>query len=163
MKPSQAQEIIFHGIKPDKTLYIAPYVLTGFESNYDLNYSETSYLKSNNPDFEAGLDLKFGISKTLVMDLTVNTDFAQVEADDQQINLTRYSLFFPEKRMFFLERASVFDFSLGGNSNLFYRRRIGLSDEGEEPELVFHSACSQHGICRSILNSAQHIISITLT
>ncbi len=136
MKPSQAQEIIFHGIKPDKPLYITPYVLTGFESNYDLNYGETAYLKSNKPDFEAGLDLKFGVSKTLVMDLTVNTDFAQVEADDQQINLTRYSLYFPEKRMFFLERASVFDFSLGGNSNLFYSRRIGLSDDEEEPEPV---------------------------
>jgi hypothetical protein len=136
MKPSQAQEIIFHGIKPDKPLYITPYVLTGFESNYDLNYGETDYLKSNKPDFEAGLDLKFGVSKTLVMDLTVNTDFAQVEADDQQINLTRYSLYFPEKRMFFLERASVFDFSLGGNSNLFYSRRIGLSDDEEEPEPV---------------------------
>lgn len=136
MKPSKAQEIIFHGIKPDKPLYIAPYVLTGFENNYDLNYNETSYLKSNKPDLEAGLDIKYGISKTLVMDLTVNTDFAQVEADDQQINLTRYSLYFPEKRMFFLERASVFDFSLGGNSNLFYSRRIGLSDDEEDPEPV---------------------------
>jgi hypothetical protein len=69
------------------------------------------------------------------MDITVNTDFAQVEADDQQINLTRYSLYYPEKRMFFLERASIFDFSLGGNSNLFYSRRIGLSDD-DEPEQV---------------------------
>ena len=136
LKPSQAQEIVFRGIKPDKPLYIAPYALTGFESNYDLNDDETDYLKSNKPDFEAGLDVKYGISKTLVMDITVNTDFAQVEADDQQINLTRYSLFFPEKRMFFLERASVFDFSLGGNSNLFYSRRIGLSDDEEEPEPV---------------------------
>ena len=69
------------------------------------------------------------------MDITVNTDFAQVEADDQQIILTRYSLYFPEKRMFFLERASIFDFPLGGNSNLFYSRRIGLSDD-DEPEQV---------------------------
>jgi hypothetical protein len=129
MKPSQAQEIIFHGIKPDKPLYIAPYALTGYENNYDLNYDETAFLKSKKPDLEAGLDVKYGISKTLVLDLTVNTDFAQVEADDQQINLTRFSLYFPEKRMFFLERASVFDFSLGGNSNLFYSRRIGISDD----------------------------------
>ena len=95
IKPSQAQEIVFHGIKPDKPLYIAPYALTGFESNYDLNDDETDYLKSNKPDIEAGLDIKYGISKTLVMDITVNTDFAQVEADDQQINLTRYSLYLP--------------------------------------------------------------------
>jgi hypothetical protein len=142
MKPSQAQEIVFHDITPDKPLYIAPYALTGFESSFGLNNEETEYLKSNDPDLEAGLDIKYGITKTLVMDVTVNTDFAQVEADDQQINLTRFSLYFPEKRMFFLERASVFDFSLGGNSNLFYSRRIGLLDEyddtddEEEPEPV---------------------------
>ena len=139
MKPSQAREIVFHGIKPGKPLYIAPYALTGYESTYDLNDNETAYLRSNKPDFEAGLDIKYGISKTLVMDITANTDFAQVEADDQQINLTRFSLFFPEKRMFFLERASVFDFSLGGNSNLFYSRRIGLYDDEfdeEDPEPV---------------------------
>jgi hypothetical protein len=136
MKPSQAQEIVFHGIKPDKPLYIAPYLLTGFESSYELNSQGTDYQKHNKPELEAGLDVKYGISKTLIMDVTVNTDFAQVESDDQQINLTRYSLYFPEKRMFFLERASVFDFSLGGNSNLFYSRRIGLSDDDEEPEPV---------------------------
>jgi hypothetical protein len=134
MKPSQAQEIVFHGIKPDKPLYIAPYALTGYESRYELNDDQTTYLKSNKPDIEAGLDLKYGISKTLVMDITVNTDFAQVEADDQQINLTRFSLYFPEKRMFFLERASVFDFSLGGNSNLFYSRRIGLYEDVMDEE-----------------------------
>ncbi|HBC79093.1 MAG TPA: hypothetical protein DEO60_13210 [Bacteroidales bacterium] len=136
MKPSQAQEIVFKGIKPDKPLYIAPYLLTGFESSFELSSQGTDYPKHNKPELEAGLDVKYGISKTLIMDVTLNTDFAQVEADDQQINLTRYSLYFPEKRMFFLERASVFDFSLGGNSNLFYSRRIGLSDDDEEPEPV---------------------------
>jgi hypothetical protein len=142
MKPSQAQEVVFRDIFPDKPLYIAPYALTGFESTYSLHSEDNMYLKSNKPRFEAGLDVKYGISKTLVMDVTVNTDFAQVEADDQQINLTRFSLYFPEKRAFFLERASVFDFSLGGNSNLFYSRRIGLSEdydatrEDEMPEPV---------------------------
>mgnify|MGYP000848877479 FL=1 len=148
MKPSQAQEIVFRDIVPDKPLYIAPYALTGYESSYSLKSDQGSYAKSNKPDFEAGLDVKYGISKTMVMDLTVNTDFAQVESDDQQINLTRYSLFFPEKRAFFLERASVFDFSLGGNSNLFYSRRIGLSedydparnDETPEPVRIYGGA-----------------------
>ena len=136
MKPSQAKEIVFKGIKPDKPLYIAPYALAGYESNYEINADNTDYLKSDKPKIEAGLDIKYGLSKTLVMDLTVNTDFAQVESDDQQINLTRFSLYFPEKRMFFLERASIFDFSLGGNSNLFYSRRIGLYEDkyAEEPE-----------------------------
>lgn len=136
MKPSQSQEIVFNGIKPDKPLYIAPYALAGFESRYELNESETEYNRSSKSNFEAGLDIKYGVTKTLVMDVTVNTDFAQVEADDQKINLTRYSLYFPEKRMFFLERASVFDFPLGGNSNLFYSRRIGLSDDEEMPEPI---------------------------
>jgi hypothetical protein len=136
MKPSQAREIVLNGIKPEKPLYIAPYILTGPESNRELNDKGTSYVKSKKLDFEAGLDIKYGITKSLVMDLTVNTDFAQVESDDQQINLTRFSMYFPEKRMFFLERSSIFDFSIGGNSNLFYSRRIGLSDDEEDPESV---------------------------
>lgn len=142
MKPSQAQEIVFHDITPDKPLYVAPYALAGFESAYNMNNDESAYRKSGDTDLEAGLDIKYGITKTLVMDVTVNTDFAQVEADDQQINLTRFSMYFPEKRTFFLERASVFDFSMGGNSNLFYSRRIGLlndyddSQDGEEPQTV---------------------------
>ncbi len=75
---------------------------------------------------EPGLDLKYGINPNTTLDLTVNTDFAQVEADEQQFNLTRFSLYFPEKRMFFLERSSTFDFDLGGQTSLFYSRRIGL-------------------------------------
>jgi len=134
MKPSQAEEIVFRDITPDKPLYVAPYVLAGFESSFGLNNDESEYLKSKDPDLEAGLDIKYGITKTLVMDVTVNTDFAQVEADDQQINLTRFSMYFPEKRTFFLERASVFDFSLGGNSNLFYSRRIGLLDDYDDSQ-----------------------------
>lgn len=131
MKPSQAQEIIFRGIKPGKPLYITPYLLGGYSGRHDLNGDESAYLRTTRPLTEAGLDVKYGITGNLVMDLTLNTDFAQVEADDEQINLTRFSLFFPEKRMFFLERASIFDFGLGGNNNLFYSRRIGLSDDGD--------------------------------
>ncbi len=136
MKPSQAGKILLNGMKPDRPLYIAPYAVGGYQSTNDLNDAETEYIKLNKPVLEAGLDLKYGITKGLIMDLTVNTDFAQVEADDQQINLTRFSLYFPEKRLFFLERASIFDFSLGGNSNLFYSRRIGLSNDEENPEPV---------------------------
>ena len=135
IKPSQAKEILLHGLVPEKPLYIAPYLLGGYEITNRLNDDATAYARTDKPDFEAGIDIKYGISKGLVLDVTANTDFAQVESDDQQINLTRYSLYFPEKRMFFLERSSVFDFSLGGNSNLFYSRRIGLSDD-EEPEPV---------------------------
>ncbi len=64
----------------------------------------------------------------MTLDLTVNTDFAQVEVDDQQANLTRLNLFFPEKRLFFQERASLFNFSFGGTDKLFHSRRIGIDD-----------------------------------
>ncbi len=62
------------------------------------------------------------------MDITVNTDFAQVEADDQVVNLSRFSLFFPEKRRFFLERSSIMDFGFESNNRLFYSRRIGINE-----------------------------------
>jgi hypothetical protein len=131
MKPSQAQEVVLRGVKPAKPFYIAPYLLAGYESNYEINSQGDAYKRSDKPALEAGLDVKYGLSNNMIMDVTANTDFAQVEADDQQINLTRFSLFFPEKRLFFLEQASIFDYSLGGNSNLFYSRRIGLSDDGD--------------------------------
>jgi len=144
MKPSQAQEIILQGVKSSKPLYIAPYALAGFESTYDINDDWTEYEKSDGPVTEAGLDIKYGLTSNLVLDLTANTDFAQVESDDQQVNLTRYSLYFPEKRLFFLERASVFDFTTGRNDNLFYSRRIGLSDpdefENQEPVRIYGGA-----------------------
>ena len=82
---------------------------------------------------EAGVDVKYGITQNLTADFTFNTDFAQVEADEQQVNLTRFSLFFPEKREFFLENAGIFAFAgtTGGSSTmpvLFYTRRIGLNE-----------------------------------
>jgi hypothetical protein len=84
---------------------------------------------SNDPAADAGMDAKWGLTDNLAADLTYNTDFAQVEADEQQVNLTRFSLFFPEKREFFLENQGVF--SAGGGASgdvptLFYSRRIGL-------------------------------------
>ena len=90
---------------------------------------------------DLGFDVKYGVTESLVADLTVNTDFAQVEADEQQVNLTRFSLFFPEKREFFLENQGVFVFggaqsagARGGGTDvpvLFYSREIGL-DRGQE-------------------------------
>jgi hypothetical protein len=77
-----------------------------------------------------GLDVKYSLTQSLVADFTYNTDFAQVEADEQQVNLTRFSLFFPEKREFFLENRDTFTFGGVGNNAeapvLFYSRRIGL-------------------------------------
>jgi len=129
LKPSLYEEVVFEDLSPKKPLHIAPYLLTGFDQQNELNDAETAYEYSQDFKFEPGLDVKYGINPNTVLDLTVNTDFAQVEADDQQFNTTRFSLFFPEKRKFFLERSSIFDFSLGGRNNLFYSRRIGLYEE----------------------------------
>ncbi len=79
---------------------------------------------------DVGLDFKWGIRPNLTFDATVNTDFAQVEADGEQINLTRFDLFFPEKRPFFLENASTFQFGNPQQIDLFFSRRIGLSSTG---------------------------------
>lgn len=79
---------------------------------------------------DAGLDVKWGIRPNLTADFTVNTDFAQVEADNEQVNLTRFPLFFPEKRAFFLENASIFQLGAPQQIDLFFTRRIGLSAGG---------------------------------
>ena len=71
--------------------------------------------------------MKWGIRPNLTLDATINTDFAQVEADEEQVNLTRFDLFFPEKRPFFLENASTFQFGNPQQIDLFFSRRIGLS------------------------------------
>ena len=87
-----------------------------------------------------GADAKWEVRSGLVLDATVNTDFAQVEADDQIVNLTRFETFFPEKRDFFLENAGIFEFGLPNRETLdpalmkvFFSRRIGLEAGREEP------------------------------
>lgn len=82
-------------------------------------------------DYDAGGDVKYSITPSLTLDATVNTDFAQVEVDDQQVNLDRFTLFFPEKRPFFLENAGFFTVGNPGEVDLFFSRRIGISDSGE--------------------------------
>ncbi len=92
---------------------------------------------SNDASGDFGVDAKYGVTQNLTTDLTYNTDFAQVEADEQQVNLTRFGLFFPEKREFFLENQGIFSFGgvgggfMGGGGDtpiLFYSRRIGLNE-----------------------------------
>jgi hypothetical protein len=125
-KPSLCTPVEFEGLEPKKPVYISPYITAGGAQISKLNEAKTGYEMASTFKREAGLDVKYGLTNNLTADLTFNTDFAQVEADDQVINLTRYSLYFPEKRIFFLEKDDVFDFSLTGNNNLFYSRRIGL-------------------------------------
>ena len=83
-------------------------------------------------DPDGGVDVKYSVTPSLVLDGTVNTDFAQVEIDDQQVNLDRFDLFFPEKRPFFLENAGFFTVGNPGEVDLFFSRRIGIAPSGEQ-------------------------------
>jgi len=132
-KPSRAQEFTLEGVTGRRPMYVTPYLLGGLGRNAELNAARTDYLSRRLVERQAGLDMKYGLSSNLTFDITVNPDFAQVEADDRQINLTRFSLFFPEKRLFFQERSSIFDFTFetSDQNRLFYSRRIGLH-EGEK-------------------------------
>ena len=136
---------------PSKNLEVKPYAISGLETDLtaDPQISNDGYA-------DVGLDVKYGITENLTADFTLNTDFAQVEVDEQQVNLTRFNLFFPEKREFFLEGRGIFEFGNGGRGpggsggggppgsssisssgrgrgarsisapTLFYSRRIGL-------------------------------------
>ena len=79
-----------------------------------------------------GGDLKYSITPSMTLDATINTDFAQVEVDDEQVNLDRFTLFFPEKRPFFLENAGLFSVGQSGAVDIFFSRRIGLGESGEQ-------------------------------
>ena len=119
-------------VPTDRNIKLMPYVL----GNNNKVINETSYSESEG-DF--GLDAKVGVTSSLTMDITYNTDFAQVEADEQQVNLDRFSLFFPEKRAFFLENAGLF--SAGENTyygpdiEMFFSRRIGIVSGSRVPIL----------------------------
>ena len=131
------------GLRPGKNIRLKPYAQTS---------SNTVATGRADGDFDGGFDVKYGVTSGLTWDFTVNTDFSQVEADEQQVNLSRFSLFFPEKRDFFLENSGIFQFGDGGGGpgggggggggagggrqngsqamRLFFSRRIGLSDSG---------------------------------
>jgi hypothetical protein len=83
-----------------------------------------------------GLDAKWGVRADLTLDATINTDFAQVEADEEQVNLTRFALFFPEKRPFFLENAQLFQVGQPQAVDLFFSRRIGLDPSGAPIDII---------------------------
>lgn len=127
-KPSLSATLVFEGLEPRNPVYLAPYLTAGLDQENRLNEQGTSYKVHSLPKYDAGLDAKYSISNNLTLDVTLNTDFAQVEADDQKINLSRFSLYFPEKRVFFQEKADVFDFSFLSGNNLFYSRKIGIYD-----------------------------------
>jgi hypothetical protein len=132
-RPSAARKLTLRGVRGSRPVYITPYVLAGYQREAVDPGTTGQFRTRDSSTAQVGGDLKVNLTDNLTLDLTANTDFAQVEADDQQINLTRFSLFFPEKRLFFLERAGTFSLPLGDindPSQLFHSRRIGLGAEG---------------------------------
>ena len=117
---------------PQRNLKLIPYALGQGRRQPETVDGDTDY------DAEFGIDIKYSLTPGLTLDATLNTDFAQVEVDEQQVNLDRFNLFFPEKRPFFLENAGLF--ALGASAtgsraaprlDLFFSRRIGLGPSGE--------------------------------
>ncbi len=128
-KISLAQTIQFADIKRKSPVYIAPYLLSGYEARNIPAAGNEGYQKTDNSKLEAGMDLKYGITSNLTLDATINTDFSQVEIDDQVIQLDRFSVFMPEKRQFFLERSRNFEFNFNGSNQIFYSRQIGIKQD----------------------------------
>ena len=123
---------------PGNNVEIKPYAISELRTDHVARPSFTNDLSA-----DAGIDAKYGVTKGLTLDLTYNTDFAQVEEDEAQINLSRFGLFYPEKREFFLEGQGIFSFGGPGNTGrqsgnsvtptLFFSRRIGLAGGREVP------------------------------
>jgi hypothetical protein len=112
-------------LKAPKNLKIIPYILGGVARDFKADGDGIDWKA------EVGLDVKYSITPAVTLDLTYNTDFAQVEVDQQQVNIDRFTLFFPEKRPFFLENAGQFSVGATGEVDLFFSRRIGI---GPEPD-----------------------------
>jgi len=117
-----------HGLEPALNLRLKPHAVG--------SRTEVSASGAHDENADLGLDVKWGLARGLALDLTYNTDFAEAEADDQQVNLTRFSLFLREKREFFLENAGIFEVvppsQLGGTPplKLFFSRRVGIAPNG---------------------------------
>ena len=110
----------FRGVGPGLNLRVKPYALTQDQTGTLVEEGRAG------TQADIGLDLKYGVTPGLTLDLTYNTDFAQVEVDQEQVNLTRFPLFFPEKRDFFVENSGTFAF--GDQSERSYRTGVSLRD-----------------------------------
>ncbi len=122
---SLARKYLFKGIIGGGSVQLKPYVLSGIQNKSVGQDSDTD------TEGEFGIDLKYNINDNLLSNLSYNTDFAQAEVDEIQINLSRFSLFFPEKRGFFLENSGIFSFGLSQDTEIFFSRRIGLATDEE--------------------------------
>jgi Domain of unknown function (DUF5916) len=133
-KPSRWQRVSIENITTIRSLRVKPYVMAGSEGFREPDPVLSPWHRDQR--FEAGGDLKTALSPNLTLDLTVNTDFAEVEVDDQRVNLTRFPLFYPERRAFFVERAGTFEVKTGEVDLLFNSRRVGLTPDGQPVRLL---------------------------
>jgi hypothetical protein len=133
---SQAAKLTGLDLAGRRDLKVIPYALGSGNKDFTRAADQVSRRAT------AGVDLKWGVRPNLTFDATVNTDFAQVEADEEQVNLTRFDLFFPEKRPFFLENAATFQFGQPQSIDLFFSRRIGLSSAGRPIDILAGSRLS---------------------
>ena len=124
------------GLNPGRNFKLTPFATAGLTQVRSGDQMVTTRSLGRIKDYDGGLDAKLSLTPSLTLDATYRTDFAQVEVDQQQVNLTRFNLFFPEKREFFLENSGTFNFGPGGNLVPFFSRRIGLSDSGTPIPIV---------------------------
>ncbi len=124
MKISRAGTLQGVQVPSRRVWTVTPYALAGVERNFSLD--PEARRRS-----DVGGEIKLGVTPSLTLDLTYNTDFAQVEVDEQRTNLTRFPLFFPEKRPFFLENAGTFSAGTPQAVDLFFTRRIGIDTAGQ--------------------------------
>jgi hypothetical protein len=126
-------------IKPRKIFDVTPYAVARTET-FQSDPENPFRASGKNSRLNGGIDAKIGVTNNMTMDLTINPDFGQVEADPSEVNLSAYETFFSEKRPFFIEGQNITSFALGigdggiGNDNLFYSRRIGRRPQGS-PDL----------------------------
>jgi hypothetical protein len=128
-KPSLARDVVLSGVEVGRSISVTPYLLTGVDRTRPEEAGPGSVLRTSYP-LEMGGDVRVGLAAGVSLDLTANTDFAQVESDELLVNLDRFNLFRPEKRQFFQERSATFESSLGPDARLFHSRTIGIDDEG---------------------------------
>ena len=133
-KPSRWQRVMIENIRRGRSLRVTPYVSAGLEGARAPDPARSPWSRDDRT--EIGGDVKVALTPSLTLDLTANTDFAEAEVDDQRINLTRFPLFYPERRAFFVERAGTFEVRTSGTDLLFNSRRVGLTATGEPVRLL---------------------------
>lgn len=133
-RPSLTRRFRLRELQAPRSITSVPYLLVG-QSRSRATGGAPPHVERVG---ELGVDVRLGLGPGATLDITANTDFAEVEVDDQQVNLGRAALFFPERRLFFQERASLFDFSFGLSDRAFYSRRVGIV--GQERTRIYGGA-----------------------